>query len=56
MLAGIVFLGEQFSWREGLGAALVLASVVIIVNRPHRASAAPEDAGQQLTEVGTRGG
>ena len=56
VLAGIVFLGEQFSWREGLGAALVLASVVIIVNRPHRASAAPEDAGQQLTEVGTRGG
>jgi drug/metabolite transporter (DMT)-like permease len=34
VLAGIVFLGEQFSWREGLGAALVLASVVIILNRP----------------------
>ena len=27
VLAGILFLGEQFSWREGLGAALVLASV-----------------------------
>jgi len=38
VLAGIVFLGEQFSWREGVGAALVLASVVIILNRPHRAS------------------
>jgi drug/metabolite transporter (DMT)-like permease len=36
VLAGIAFLGEQFSWREGLGAALVLASVVIIVNRPPR--------------------
>jgi drug/metabolite transporter (DMT)-like permease len=36
VLAGIAFLGEQFSWREGLGAALVLASVIIIVNRPPR--------------------
>ena len=34
VLAGILFLGERFSWREGLGAALVLASVVIIANRP----------------------
>ena len=38
VLAGIVFLGEQFSWREGLGAALVLASVVITLHRSHRAS------------------
>jgi len=53
VLAGIVFLGEQFSWREGLGAALVLASVVIILNRPHRASAVGEDAREQLSEVGT---
>jgi drug/metabolite transporter (DMT)-like permease len=53
VLAGIVFLGEQFSWREGLGAALVLASVVIILNRPRQPAAAPEDAGQQLSEVGT---
>jgi drug/metabolite transporter (DMT)-like permease len=53
VLAGIVFLGEQFSWREGLGAALVLASVVIILNRPRHRAAAPEDAGQQLSEVGT---
>ncbi len=53
VLAGIVFLGEQFSWREGLGAALVLASVVIILNRPRHPAAAPEDAGQQLSEVGT---
>lgn len=34
VLAGILFLGERFSWREGLGAALVLVSVVIIANRP----------------------
>jgi drug/metabolite transporter (DMT)-like permease len=32
VLAGIVVLGEQFTWREGLGAALVVASVVIIVS------------------------
>ena len=53
VLAGIAFLGEQFSWREGLGAALVLASVVIILNRPRHRAAAPEDAGRQLSEVGT---
>jgi drug/metabolite transporter (DMT)-like permease len=53
VLAGIAFLGERFSWREGLGAALVLASVVIILNRPQRASAVAEDAGEQLSEVGT---
>jgi drug/metabolite transporter (DMT)-like permease len=29
VLAGIVFLGEQFTWREGLGAVLVLASVTL---------------------------
>jgi drug/metabolite transporter (DMT)-like permease len=32
VLAGIVVLGEKFTWREGLGAALVVASVVIIVS------------------------
>jgi drug/metabolite transporter (DMT)-like permease len=53
VLAGIVFLGERFSWREGLGAALVLASVVIILNRPHRVSAVGGDAREQLSEVGT---
>jgi drug/metabolite transporter (DMT)-like permease len=37
VLAGIVFLGEQFSWREGLGAAIVLASVVITLHRSHSA-------------------
>jgi drug/metabolite transporter (DMT)-like permease len=38
VLAGIMFLGEQFSWREGLGAALVLASVVITLHRSRSAS------------------
>jgi len=38
VLAGIVFLGEQFSWREGFGAALVLVSVVITLHRSRNAS------------------
>jgi len=38
VLAGITFLGEQFTWREGLGAALVLASVVITLHRSRSAS------------------
>jgi drug/metabolite transporter (DMT)-like permease len=33
VLAGIMFLGEQFTWREGLGAVLVLVSVVITLRR-----------------------
>jgi drug/metabolite transporter (DMT)-like permease len=33
VLAGIGFLGEQFTWREGLGAALVLGSVAITLRR-----------------------
>jgi drug/metabolite transporter (DMT)-like permease len=38
VLAGILFLGEQFTWREGLGAVLVLASVVITLHRSRSAS------------------
>jgi drug/metabolite transporter (DMT)-like permease len=38
VLAGIMFLGEQFTWREGLGAALVLISVVITLHRSRSAS------------------
>jgi len=38
VLAGIVFLGEQFTWREGLGAALVVASVIITLHRSHSTS------------------
>jgi len=47
VLAGILFLGEQFTWREGLGAALVLASVIITLHRsrgpaPVRSGEMPE--------------
>jgi drug/metabolite transporter (DMT)-like permease len=38
VLAGIVILGEQFTWREGLGTALVLVSVVITLRRSHSTS------------------
>jgi drug/metabolite transporter (DMT)-like permease len=38
VLAGILFLGERFTWREGLGAALVLASVIITLHRSRGAS------------------
>jgi drug/metabolite transporter (DMT)-like permease len=37
VLAGIVFIGEQFTWREGLGAALVVGSIVITLHRAHGA-------------------
>ena len=43
VLAGIVFLGEQFTWREGLGAALVVGSIVITLHRAHGAPR-PADA------------
>ena len=33
VLAGIVFLGEQLTWHEGLGAALVVGSIVITLHR-----------------------
>jgi drug/metabolite transporter (DMT)-like permease len=41
VLAGIVLLGERFTWREGLGAALVVASVVIILQPSHAGSRRP---------------
>jgi drug/metabolite transporter (DMT)-like permease len=37
VLAGIAFLGEQFTWHEGVGAALVLASGVITLHRSRTA-------------------
>ncbi|HEX4090051.1 MAG TPA: EamA family transporter [Trebonia sp.] len=52
VLAGIAFLGEQFSWREGAGAGLVVASVVITLNRPGRPPAVADDAAKPLSEVG----
>jgi drug/metabolite transporter (DMT)-like permease len=51
VLAGIMFLGEQFTWREGLGAALVLASVVIILRRSHSASRLVPTRGDELPEA-----
>jgi len=51
VLAGIAFLGERFSWREGLGAALVLASVVIIMNRPGRPPAVVEEPAEVGNDV-----
>jgi drug/metabolite transporter (DMT)-like permease len=53
VLAGIVFLGERFSWREGLGAALVVASVVITLHRSRAAaaSAPPGDGGPPEEEL-----
>jgi drug/metabolite transporter (DMT)-like permease len=53
VLAGIMFLGEQFTWREGLGAALVLASVVITLHRSHSASrpAPVRDDAMPKTEI-----
>jgi drug/metabolite transporter (DMT)-like permease len=43
VLAGIAFLGEQFTWREALGAALVIGSIVITLQRS-RAVAPPAEA------------
>jgi drug/metabolite transporter (DMT)-like permease len=40
VLAGIVFLGEQLTWHEGLGAALVVGSIVITLHRSRSAAAA----------------
>ena len=41
VLAGIAFLGEQFTWREGVGAALVLGSVAITLRRSPRDTQRP---------------
>jgi drug/metabolite transporter (DMT)-like permease len=53
VLAGIVFLGERFSWREGLGAALVVASVVIILNRPRSGTVRQRATAQSAISGGT---
>jgi drug/metabolite transporter (DMT)-like permease len=53
VLAGILFLGERFSWREGLGAALVLASVVIIANRPQSRTVRQRATAQSAVSGGT---
>jgi drug/metabolite transporter (DMT)-like permease len=50
VLAGIVFLGEQFTWREGLGAVLVVGSIVITLHRAH-AAPRPADAARSTRLV-----
>ena len=44
VLAGIVILGEPLTWREGVGAALVVGSVVIILHRSRSAARPPSAA------------
>jgi drug/metabolite transporter (DMT)-like permease len=51
VLAGIVFLGEQFTWHEGIGATLVLISVVIILNRSGSASRQPAVSDDEVREA-----
>jgi drug/metabolite transporter (DMT)-like permease len=38
---GVVFLDEQITWRIGLGAAIVLASVAVVVRRESEAAVEP---------------
>jgi drug/metabolite transporter (DMT)-like permease len=48
VLAGVLVLGEHLTWREGLGAALVVVSVVIVLRRS-RDSARPAPAADPAT-------
>jgi drug/metabolite transporter (DMT)-like permease len=52
VLAGIAFLGEQFTWREGLGAALVLISVIITLRRSHDSPSASRPAPGAIRDRG----
>ena len=51
VLAGIVILGEPLTWREGVGAALVVGSVVIILHRS-RSAEPPADATEHAMPEG----
>jgi drug/metabolite transporter (DMT)-like permease len=44
VLAGSVILGERLTWSEGLGAALVVGSIVIIMHRSGRTSRSMQPA------------
>jgi uncharacterized membrane protein len=57
VLAGIVILGERFTWREGLGAVLVVASVAVILYPPRAGggSARARRAAQDGEHLGGRG-
>jgi drug/metabolite transporter (DMT)-like permease len=56
VLAGILFLGERFSWLEGLGTALVVGSVVIILHRSRSAARPPLAPRHGSRSVGSRAG
>lgn len=51
VLAGIVILGEPLTWREGVGAALVVGSVVVILHRS-RSAEPPADATEHAMPEG----
>ena len=51
VLAGVVILGEPLTWREGVGAALVVGSVVIILHRS-RSAEPPADATEHAMPEG----
>jgi drug/metabolite transporter (DMT)-like permease len=53
VLAGILVLGERLNWREGVGAALVVGSVVIILQRSRSPSRQTGAADGPTAEAGT---
>jgi drug/metabolite transporter (DMT)-like permease len=52
VLAGIAFLGERFTWREGVGAALVVISVIIILRRSQQSDTASRPAPAAIRDDG----
>jgi len=52
VLAGIAFLGEQFTVREGLGAALVLISVIVTLR--HSRSGSPQPIRHRIAPGASR--
>ena len=59
ILAGALILGEQLTWREGAGAALIVGSVIIILHRSRSAAAPDSDRDYPVRaarSVGSRAG
>ncbi len=56
VLAGTLFLGEHLAWHEGLGAALVVGSIVIILHRSRSASQPAQAADGLTPETGMPSG
>lgn len=50
VVAGIVILGERLTWLEALGAVVVLASVLIVLQRPGDDAAPPGTEATTLQE------